>query len=119
MMITKRQWTGFVLAAVVGIVPLAACSSSSSSGTGAGSFTCGSASKCPNDTPETADETALCKQTLAGPCAQQYQAYGDCVVDNQKCGSDGKTDSASISSCSAQLGPLMTCEQANADGGTD
>lgn len=118
MMIAKRQCWGLALVAALTALPILACSSSSSSGA-SNTFVCGAASKCPNDAPQPAEATTECQQALAGPCAAEYQAYGNCVVTNEKCGSDGKIDNASIQSCSAQIGPLTTCEQANADAGTD
>ena len=117
MTIANRQWVGFALVAAMATVPIMACSSSSSSGA-SNSVTCGQ-NKCPNDPPQTAQGISICQQALAGPCAQPYQAYGNCVDTNGTCDSDGKLDNASINSCGSLIGPLTTCEQANSDAGTD
>jgi hypothetical protein len=81
-------------------------------------FNCSIRSPCPRDPPSTPASIDQCNRLLQGPCATQYQAFGDCLVTNFKCTSAGTIDSqATIALCQAEYAALLPCLNAPFDGG--
>jgi hypothetical protein len=98
-------------------------SSSSSSGGSAnnpGVFDCKTwKSICPNEPPRDEFEIELCEEEMAGPCGALLQTLKNCLVANEKCTADGKSDlNASTEACSEEYKPVGQCIKENEpDGG--
>lgn len=99
-----------------------ASSSSSSSSGGAATYTCTSKGACPKEPAPTQEEIDACKQLLAGPCAKEYQAYGDCSLQKEVCASDGThDDDATKTACNTTWVEFSGCitTKLAGDAGTD
>jgi len=82
---------------------------------------CSATSKCSADPVQTSTSAgaAACKAATASgaKCVTEYKAFANCAIDNQKCGSDNKTDgtattAALAANCVAQATALSTCQAA-------
>ena len=79
---------------------------------------CGRQSACANDTKKTDADIQACRANLktaeGQPCYGEVLAYGNCILDNQVCGADGKTDgsasqSKASSACTSALANGISC----------
>jgi hypothetical protein len=46
---------------------------------------------------------------LAGVCGSQLKTYGDCMLSNEKCDSNGSDDGSDATTCAADFTSLTTC----------
>ena len=77
---------------------------------GGSSFSCNPSSKCSADPPQTDADKNMCTAALAGKCADQYKAYGQCFIDNQKCDMNNKTDGlGTLALCQSQFQAYQNC----------
>lgn len=97
-------------------------SSSSSSSGGAAAFSCDYKSKCPNEPAPTQTNIDACKELLGGACGNEYRAYGNCGVQNEKCKGDGTYDlEATKSACNTTWVEFSGCATSKlaGDAGTE
>ncbi len=77
---------------------------------------CTAVSKCANDPKRTDAEIKVCQDQVKASkdmykkCTTQIDAQSSCLVNNQQCGADGKSDTtASAAKCTKELADVVTC----------
>lgn len=79
---------------------------------------CGRQSSCANDAKKTDAEITACREQLktaqGQACYSEILAYGNCILDNQVCGADGKTDRSASNTkastnCTSALANGIAC----------
>ncbi len=105
-----------IATAVAASFVLVACGGSSDPCSG------GPASKCsadPAPTKPTDAEIKACQEARkTAKCVTEGDALGNCIIANQKCGSDNKTDiTATLAACSSQTEAYTKCFTASLDAG--
>lgn len=118
-----KKFFAISAAAVLAGSMMLACSSSSDAASKAAAGNCpavGDKGPCANDGTATQSDVDACNNAKSGSCGSQFTDYYKCAGSNAKCGSDGKTDSASIqSACKTQSDAYAQCliGGAGGDGG--
>lgn len=78
---------------------------------------CTATSKCSADEKSTDAAIKSCQANFASgvACADQSKALANCIIANQVCGSDNKTDgAASLAKCTSEISKLSACQTPDA-----
>lgn len=81
-----------------------------------GGSECNRQSKCSADSQPTQADITACEEALknvdtSAKCYAETKAYSDCLVSNQTCGSDNKTDGvATAAKCTTQAEAVTKCQ---------
>ncbi len=97
-----------VVAGLLLAVSFAACGSSDP---------CTGTSKCSADVKLTAEGITACQANFAtgAACGEQNKALANCMLNNQVCGADNKTDGlATLAKCTSEGAKLAMCQAPDA-----
>ncbi len=75
---------------------------------------------CPNDPEQSDADVKKCEDSIKddAKCGKELRTIADCAARNRTCGSDGKTDPASVNgACGLYSFGLLACLSKNTDAG--